>query len=547
MASMTRARSRLPGLQLLIVVLILLVHLYLRIHHPTALAAFIDEYRHISRGQEVYEFEQNPIEFAHGKLLLYYWLGLFSPSGAGALVVSRMAVALISLLTAAASAGIASQLFGRRAILPALAYYALVPHAVFFERMAFADPLAGAFAALTAWQVVRLARRPTRRRAVVAGLLIGATVLAKLTTVLIMGLPLVAVILLGSVWPEGWSRAALIAWGKALWQRYGGALSIIRKLVLLPWLLLLTLSALALLSGRTPVIMTSHLIQVELNSVARFTDRFEVGYTILDTLISAPMALLLLSSIVWLLYRHPRRTLFLLIWLGQLTIPSFLLTWQPETRYLMVGQSALAVLFAGGVADIWGVLRNAWSEHRGVKRALLPAGSAAASAVIVAGWAVSFALPFSRQAATHPEALALPPTDSYIFFAGTTNAWGVREALAYLEEHGERVDDRVPVVAILLAPGDAPEYCDLFKLYTEGSFNWNCVTPSDDAETVSNLQEHLAELIEEQAGGLPFWYVVTNVPPDQSEHVNIELDEPPIRFEKPQDGPPVTAWRMRPA
>lgn len=426
MISMTRARSKLPVLRLLVVVLILLVHLYLRIHHPTALAAFIDEYRHISRGQEVYEFERNPIEFAHGKLLLYYWLGLFSPSGAGALVVSRMAVALISLVTAAASAGIAAQLFGRRAILPALAYYALVPHAVFFERMAFADPLAGAFAALTAWQVVRLARRPTRRRAVVAGLLVGATVLAKLTTALIMGLPLVAVILLGRVWPEGWNRAALTAWRKAFWQRYGGALSIIRKLVLLPWFLLVTLAALALLAGRTPVIMTSHLIRVELDSVARFTDRFEVGYTILDTLISTPMALLLGAFTVWLLYRHPRRALFLLIWLGQLTAPSFLITWQPETRYLMVGQSALAVLFAGGVADIWDTLRKAWRErlHRGVRHALLPAGSVAAIAVVVTGWIVSFALPFSRQAATHPEGLALPPTDSYIFFAGTTNAWG---------------------------------------------------------------------------------------------------------------------------
>src|SRR5690606_21592243 len=144
---------------------------------------------------------------------------------------------------------------------------------------------------------------------------------------------------------------------------------------------------------------TSHLIRVELDSVARFTDRFEVGYTILDTLISSPMALLLGAFAVWLHYRHPRRALFLLICLRQLTAPSFLITWQPETRYLMVGQSALAVLFAGGVADIWDTLRKAWRErlHRGVRHALLPAGSVAAIAVVVTGWIVSFALPFSRQ------------------------------------------------------------------------------------------------------------------------------------------------------
>ncbi|NLF74516.1 MAG: hypothetical protein GX573_02365 [Chloroflexi bacterium] len=74
------------------------------------------------------------MEFSHGKLLLYYWLGLFSPSGQGAILFSRLAVAVFTLLTGAGIAAIAARLFGRKAALPAIILYALVPHTVFYER-----------------------------------------------------------------------------------------------------------------------------------------------------------------------------------------------------------------------------------------------------------------------------------------------------------------------------------------------------------------------------------------------------------------------------
>jgi len=87
----------------------------------------MDEYRHISRAQLVYMPGYNPIEFAHGKLLLYYWLGLFAPQRNTGSVMGRLSIAIASLITAATSAAIARRFFGRQAAIFALAFYALAP------------------------------------------------------------------------------------------------------------------------------------------------------------------------------------------------------------------------------------------------------------------------------------------------------------------------------------------------------------------------------------------------------------------------------------
>src|SRR5690606_31406229 len=110
-------------------------------------------------------------EYSHGKLLYYYWLGLFGTDRTAALEMMRLATALLSLLTLAAVAASARALFGPGAALAAALVYALAPFAVFFERMALADPLATALATLTAWHSVLLARAPSLRRGLVTALL----------------------------------------------------------------------------------------------------------------------------------------------------------------------------------------------------------------------------------------------------------------------------------------------------------------------------------------------------------------------------------------
>ena len=60
-----------------------------------AVPVFVDEYNHIRRAQVAYDFDYNPMQTSHGKLLFYYWIGLFDPEGPGTLAVSRWANALI--------------------------------------------------------------------------------------------------------------------------------------------------------------------------------------------------------------------------------------------------------------------------------------------------------------------------------------------------------------------------------------------------------------------------------------------------------------------
>ena len=174
---------------------LLLLQLALRVYHPAALPVFVDEFSHIRRAQIA--FEQSLIPQSHGKLLFYYWLAPFVPQGDGALPAARLAVALISLISSATAAAVARDLFGRRAILPTLAFYAVVPYAAFFERMALADPFAGAMAALAVWSSVHLARRPSALRGLITGMLISLMLLAKLTTGVLLPMPLIAVLLFG--------------------------------------------------------------------------------------------------------------------------------------------------------------------------------------------------------------------------------------------------------------------------------------------------------------------------------------------------------------
>jgi len=123
----SRGANSASRIALAILVALLAFRFALRVHHPISLPFFMDEYRHISRAQLVYMPGYNPIEFAHGKLLLYYWLGLFAPQRNTGSVMGRLSIAIASLITAATSAAIARRFFGRQAAIFALAFYALAP------------------------------------------------------------------------------------------------------------------------------------------------------------------------------------------------------------------------------------------------------------------------------------------------------------------------------------------------------------------------------------------------------------------------------------
>jgi hypothetical protein len=202
-------------------IILLLCHFALRIHEPDVQQAHLDEGFHLSRALTVWNFEENPGRFAHGKMLLYFWLGLFERAdGPGRCTLhsstipcawvhvdpetnvptplfpaARMSIAIFSMLTAATIYLLGRWLFHPYVGLLALALYAILPFAFFYERLAFADPLAAGMMTLGIWRSIVFARHPTRTQAVIMGLVLSLAVMAKMTMGLIVLLPLAAIVL----------------------------------------------------------------------------------------------------------------------------------------------------------------------------------------------------------------------------------------------------------------------------------------------------------------------------------------------------------------
>ena len=189
--------NRLP--RYITIILLLLLSFGLRSYHPDAHDAYVDEGFHLSRAHRLYDFEQNPAREAHGKLLLYFWLGLFDSDTPATLLVSgRLAMAIFSTISAAGVYLLTRIFTNHRAGLIALLIYAVMPLAVFYERMALADALASGLTILVVWRSYVFAKRPSLREGAVCGLLIAGATLAKLTMGLTVFFPLTAVLIYGS-------------------------------------------------------------------------------------------------------------------------------------------------------------------------------------------------------------------------------------------------------------------------------------------------------------------------------------------------------------
>jgi hypothetical protein len=156
-----RPKIRFSG-KLAIVMVLLLLQFALRTHNTTLQGAFVDEGLHDQRATIVWSLNTNPGQYSQGKLLLYYWIGLFVGGPLTILHVSRTAIALVSLITGAAIYLIGRRLHSHRMGIVALTLYTILPLAVFHERMALADPLASVFSCLIAWRsLVFASSQPT--------------------------------------------------------------------------------------------------------------------------------------------------------------------------------------------------------------------------------------------------------------------------------------------------------------------------------------------------------------------------------------------------
>ncbi len=190
-----------------IVVIVLLCHFMIRTHEIDVQQPYVDEGFHLARAVRVWDFAENPGRFAHGKVLVYFWMGLFEADNTiqTMLPVGRLSLALFSVITGATLYLIGRLFASHLTGVLAAAIYACLPLAFFYERMALADALASGFICLSVWRSWIFARRPSFNEGAILGVLLALCTLAKLTVVPVTLLPVGAALIF---YP--WKRSALL-------------------------------------------------------------------------------------------------------------------------------------------------------------------------------------------------------------------------------------------------------------------------------------------------------------------------------------------------
>lgn len=382
-----------------------------RAHAILSLPAFVDESLHILRAQVVFQFSDAVASFLPGKLLLYYYFGLFQPQNHNGLWLTREATALLAPLAAALCFTIAkhfTRLFW--ASLVVIWVYALTPLMVFFERMALADTFALVFGLGVVWSSLLLAKKTTPRRAAATGILLGLALLAKLTALPFVAVPPLAVGL--------FSRANTInrvptGIPLKIWAVLYGAAGL---LLLLPLLYVIYQEA-AQLENKQEVVAATLFVPQERGRLQQIGFNLETfGKALIKQL--GIWALILVAGGLASLIRQPRPSLYLLAVLGMSWGFILVTSAFPSTRYLTISFPLMLIWIGIGLGKmdaIW--RRRTW---------MLPL------LVLVGLWAVIASSRFIANAWQSPEKLSLGEQDTWEYFSHTSSGYALREIAAYL-------------------------------------------------------------------------------------------------------------------
>ena len=369
-------------LRILTVALLLLVQFGIRTHNIQAQQAYVDEGYHVGRADVAWDFDTNLAALSHGKLLTYFWLGLFKSANTTSLVTGRFAIALFSLITGATLYRLGWWLGGYLSGVIALGVYGLLPLAVVFERMALADPFAGGLAALVVWRSLVLARRPSVGQGIVVGVLLALASLAKMTMV---GLPLVVV----------GATLVYFRWDGSIrpWlYTYFVPLAVAAIMVIVLWTPVLISAYFASPGGDDTNILNPETFQRnDVYAPCGFTSYTDQIVPLLLELVSPALVvaagIAVVNGLAFL--RHRRGTLLAVIWFLALTLPVCITARVVTSRYLMPVAVPVALLIGLGFRRLWNVPRLRLFVRGGLIAAL-------------AAWALLFALPTTRTAATDP-------------------------------------------------------------------------------------------------------------------------------------------------
>ncbi len=380
-----------------------------RLHNLNSLPVFLDEAAHIWWARLTWEWQ--PFHAASdGRLLNVLWTAVFWPFN-GSVWVARAATVLVTTVGFAALLTLTRRFFPPPTSTVTAVTYTLVPFALFFERMQLPDTYVTACVAMLLWSSAELARSPHKlNNTVITALALVAGLLSKLTSLVFVPVPALAVLILGH-------RSSWRAHTRATLQAY-----LLAALLLLPVLAVLRVIAhsdlgLDLLARKTAE------SPAEMWSQAHITGPMVWGF--FHTLFTPWLWWPGLAAITIALWQRTRVSLYVCATalLGLLPLiaksnPGFL-----EARFALPYVALLTLLIAAGAATLW-------------KRLVQLGVTIRIVALILALLTLYPSSQFMWKAFSKPASLELPWLDNWEYITGWPSGYGFREIAMQFNARG---------------------------------------------------------------------------------------------------------------
>lgn len=499
---------------------LLLLQFFLRAHEPLAMPAYADESHHIRRAEVAWEFTTNPYaSYIPRKLMLYYYLGLFETERVHYLLVSRLAVALITLLGGAALYAVGKRLAGARAGIMALFMAAVMPFTVFFDRMALADPLTLVMLMLATWSILLWLDKPTLQRGVFTGLLLVLPPFAKLTAFGVIAAPF----------------AAVLIFKPHQWRIYLKSGVVMLGIFAAVWIPLLAPTVIGEFEGEEErvVLVEDYLLNIheqDQGFFANFGDNTWQAISQTAVFYWTPALLLTGAAWLYLLRRRMRVGIFLGVMLALAWLPSIAAGSFPYTRYLEIGIPFLILMLTAGLYTFTSTI-DEYERRATLERAVM---------LGFAVYGIAWGLNFFQIAITEPENLNLPQEDRWRYVQSGTAGYGQREAAAWLEQMAERNPQSGQVEAYAVLGS-----CHMLRLYLHdpGVVDLTCADIEDDKQMLPETVEQIAAAAQEHN---PMYMLVER-------DLNSNFDDLPLTWEfvrlfpRPYEGVTIEVWKVTPA
>jgi hypothetical protein len=393
-----------------------------------------------------------------GKALAPYLTAALWPYE-GVTLLGRIVVVLLGMIGLAAAYAVGRELHSPRVGVLTMVLWIAAPQLFFFERMALVDTTMSAMAMLTIWFAIRMMRDPRWGWAVLCGVGLMLTILAKLTGLTYLPIPVLAAFVGRVAWRVRIRQAVI-------------ALVVFAILAASMFLYLQSIEA-------DPTGQSSGLTSTDTSSLStRITRNIPTMIEAERTYYGDFMIVVMLAMSVLAVVRYPLRSGLLI---AQIVLPAGVIAATAQAlwlRYLSPAAPFLLMLTAIGLVAV-----GQWIA-RLIKQ---PRVWVAVSAVVSLVWIVGVCVPFIATAYRDPAVLPLPAGDRTEYIEWIPGGYGIREAADYLNAN---VTEPITMIGVAVN-------CNAARLYLRQDSPVTLLCPSlhwggDNPQIVTDMQERIA-------------------------------------------------------